>query len=58
MGYRFARPTRDTLARTRSERDAFMAQARADHDAAGDQARNQQRKMVWAPRTPGLMAPP
>lgn len=36
MVNRFARPTPATLARTRAERDALLAQARSHYDAHGD----------------------
>jgi len=62
---RFARPTLDTLARYRTERDAFLAQARANYDAFGDarrtlelvrQAQDTQRRVLWARRTLGWAA--
>lgn len=57
MSSRFARPTHATLARYRAERDAHLADARANYDRHGDarrtlalleQARERQRKVMWA----------
>ncbi len=65
MSSRFARPTHATLARYRAERDAHFADARANYDRHGDarrtlalleQAREWQRKVMWARRILGIAA--
>lgn len=65
MSSRFARPTHATLARYRAERDAHLADARANYDRHGDarrtlalleQARERQRKVMWARRVLGFAA--
>jgi len=65
MSSRFARPTHATLARYRAERDAHLAEARANYDRHGDarrtlallqEARERQRKVMWARRVLGAAA--
>ena len=65
MSSRFARPTPATLARYRAERDAHLADARANYDRHGDarrtlalvkEARERQRKVMWARRVLGAAA--
>ena len=65
MPSRFARPTHATLARYRAERDALLRAARITYDAHGDaavtldllaQARERQRKVMWARRVLGIAA--
>ncbi len=65
MANRFARPTLATLARYRQERDALLAQARANYDGHGDarrtlglvaQVREHQRRVMWARRSLGMAA--
>ncbi len=65
MSNRFAQPTLATLGRYRSERDALLRAARATYDAHGDaavtlkllcQARERQRKVLWARKALGLAA--
>lgn len=62
MASRFAVPTKSTLARYRAERDALMGQARRNFGSFGDpkvtlemvrQARDRQRKVLWARRSLG-----
>ena len=65
MANRFAQPTLAKLGRCRQERDALLAQARASYDGHGDarrtlclvaQAREHQRKVMWARRSLGMAA--
>ena len=65
MPSRFAKPTHATLARYRAERDKLLRAARITYDAHGDaavtldllaQARERQRKVMWARRVLGLAA--
>ncbi len=65
MSSRFARPTHATLARYRAERDAYLADARANYDGHGDASRTlallkeaweRQHKVMWARRVLGTAA--